>query len=176
MTAFVTSDLHLGHSTMLCFSNPDGTSVRPFPSIEEMHETMIERFNSVVHKKDRLYILGDVAIPRSGLNLLDRFNGSKVLIRGNHDIYKLQDYAKHFVDIRGAFHLDGLIFTHIPVHPDSLSGRYVGNAHGHLHCDEVKQSDGTPDLRYFNCCVERHNFSPVPLECIKDFFKARERP
>ncbi len=160
---------------MLSFVNPDGTHMRPFSSIEEMHETMIERFNKVVGPKDRLYILGDVAIPRSGLSLLDRFNGSKVLIKGNHDIYKLQDYANHFVDIRGAFYRDGVIFTHIPVHPDSLSGRYVGNAHGHLHCFEVKDSSGQPDQKYFNCCVEQHDFSPVPLECIKDFFKDRER-
>jgi calcineurin-like phosphoesterase family protein len=176
MSAFVTSDLHLGHAKMLSFVNSDGTRMRPFSSIEEMHETMIERFNSVVRKKDRLYILGDVAIPRSGLNLLDRFNGSKVLVRGNHDIYKLQDYAKHFVDIRGAFYRDGVIFTHIPVHPGNFSGRYIGNAHGHLHCHEVKQNDGAPDDRYFNCCVEKHSFNPVPLECIKDFFNARERP
>ena len=70
MSAFVTSDLHLGHSKMLSFVNPDGSPMRPFSSIEEMHETLIERFNKVVHAKDRLYILGDVAIPRSALKLL----------------------------------------------------------------------------------------------------------
>jgi calcineurin-like phosphoesterase family protein len=171
LTAFVTSDLHLGHFKMLSFVNPDGTHMRPFSSIEEMHETMIERFNKMVGPKDRLYILGDVAITRSALGLLDRFNGSKVLIKGNHDIYKLRDYANHFVDVRGAFHRDGVIFTHIPVHPDSLSGRYVGNAHGHLHCFDVKDSSGQPDQKYLNCCVEQHDFAPVPLECIKRLFR-----
>jgi calcineurin-like phosphoesterase family protein len=175
MSAFVTSDLHLGHVKMLSFINPDGTPVRPFSSIEEMHETFIERFNQVVKPKDRLYILGDVVIPRAALQLLDRFNGNKVLILGNHDIYRAKDYLRYFEDVRGAFYRDGLIFTHIPVHPANLSGRYVGNVHGHLHWHEVRHEDGSLDTRYFNTCVERNDFSPVPLELIKDFFQARGR-
>jgi calcineurin-like phosphoesterase family protein len=155
---------------MLSFVQPDGSPLRPFSSIEEMHETLIERFNAVVRKKDRLYILGDVAIPRQALSLLDRFNGSKVLIRGNHDIYKLQDYANHFVDIRGAFYRDGLIFTHIPVHPCNLAGRYVGNIHGHLHCHAVITEDGQSDKRYFNACLERNDFAPVQLEAVREYF------
>jgi calcineurin-like phosphoesterase family protein len=155
---------------MLSFVNPDGSPVRPFSSIEEMHETLIEQFNKIVHQKDRLYILGDVVIPRSALQLLDRFNGKKVLILGNHDIYKAKDYLRYFDDVRGAFYRDGLIFTHIPVHPANLTGRYVGNVHGHLHWHEVRDDNGEVDKRYFNSCLERNDFSPVPLEQIKQFF------
>ena len=174
LSAFVTADWHLGHAKMLSFVQPDGLLLRPFSSIEEMHETLIERFNKVVRKKDRLYILGDVAIPRQALSLLDRFNGSKVLVRGNHDKWKLKDYLPYFDDIRGAFFRDGLIFTHIPVHPANLQGGYKGNVHGHLHCHLVMDNRQV-DERYFNCCVERNDFAPVPLELIKDFFKSRER-
>jgi calcineurin-like phosphoesterase family protein len=173
MSAFVTSDWHLGHAKMLSFVNPDGSRLRPFSSIEEMHETLIERFNKVVNSKDRLYILGDVAIPRSALSLLNRFNGSKVLVRGNHDIYKLRDYLPHFDDIRGAFFRDGLIFTHIPVHPCNLDNRYVGNIHGHLHGHLVRTEEGQVDKRYFNTCLERNDFAPVPLELIKEYFKQK---
>ena len=176
MSAFVTSDLHLGHIKMLSFLRPDGELLRPFSSIEEMHETLIERWNKIVHAKDRIYVLGDVAIPRSGLKVLDRLNGKKILIRGNHDIFKLQDYLPYFEDIRGAFYRNGLIFTHIPVHPDGLDGqRYVGNVHGHLHCHRVLDNNGEIDRRYFNACVEVNNFSPVALEDIKAYFKANER-
>ena len=174
LSAFVTADWHLGHAKMLSFVQPDGLLLRPFSSIEEMHETLIERFNKVVRKKDRLYILGDVAIPRQALSLLDRFNGSKVLVRGNHDKWKLKDYLPYFDDIRGAFFRDGLIFTHIPVHPANLQGGYKGNVHGHLHCHLVMDNRQV-DERYFNACVERNDFAPVPLELIKDFFKSRER-
>jgi calcineurin-like phosphoesterase family protein len=111
-----------------------------------------------------------VAIPRSGLHVLDRLNGSKVLIRGNHDIFKLQDYTKYFDDIRGAFFRDGLIYTHIPVHPANLTGRYIGNVHGHLHCHLIKNEDESLDKRYFNACVEVNNFTPVALDCVQNYF------
>jgi len=170
MSAFVTSDWHLGHSKMLDFLQPDGTALRPFSSIEEMHETLIERHNKLVHVKDRVYILGDVVIPRSALKLIDRFNGKKVLIAGNHDIYRIKDYLPYFEDVRGAFYRDTLIFTHIPVHPANLQGRYVGNVHGHLHCHQIFTDDGQVDRRFFNACLERNGFAPVPLDCIKQYF------
>ena len=179
MSAFITSDLHLGHAKMLDFVRPDGEPLRPFSSIEEMHETLIERWNKKIHEKDRIYILGDVAIPRSGLQLLNRFNGKKILIKGNHDIYKIQDYLPYFEDIRGAFFRGGdstmpggLIFTHIPVHPSNLQGHYLGNVHGHLHCHLVLTDNGEVDRRYFNACLERNDFEPVALEDIKAYFKA----
>jgi calcineurin-like phosphoesterase family protein len=170
MSAFVISDTHFGHAKMLEFMRPDGERLRPFASLEEMHQTLVERWNNVVHAKDRIYVLGDVAIPRSGLHVLDRLNGSKVLVRGNHDIFKFQDYAKYFHDIRGAFFRDGLIYTHIPVHPANLTGRYIGNVHGHLHCHLIRHDDGSVDKRYFNACVEVNNFMPVALDCIQNYF------
>jgi calcineurin-like phosphoesterase family protein len=170
MSAFVTSDLHLGHKKILNFIAPDGSPIRPFSSIEEMHQTLITNFNKKVNKKDRLYILGDVAIPRHALALLDEFNGRKVLIRGNHDIYKLKDYLPYFEDIHGARYRDGLIFTHIPVHPSCISGGYKGNVHGHLHCHLIHTPDGKEDKRYFNACLERNDFTPVHLDEIRDYF------
>jgi len=179
MSAFVIGDTHWGHSKSLSFLTPDGSSLRPFSSCEEMDETMVERWNAVVHQKDTVYHLGDVAIPRSGLKNLAKCNGRKILIRGNHDTFKLKDYAEYFEDIRGAFFYPGdstmrggLIFTHVPVHPSCLSGHYWGNVHGHLHCHQIID-DGKVDRRYYNCCVERHNFYPVALDTIKDYFRQK---
>jgi calcineurin-like phosphoesterase family protein len=122
-----------------------------------------------------------VAIPRRGLKNLTKCNGRKILIRGNHDTFKLKDYAEYFEDIRGAhFHqagskmLGGLIFTHIPVHPENLQGHYRGNVHGHLHCHQVIK-DGQIDTRYFNACVEKNNFTPVALDEVIDYFKINGR-
>jgi calcineurin-like phosphoesterase family protein len=181
MSAFVIGDTHWGHSKSLSFLTPDGSHLRPFSSCEEMDETMVERWNAVVHQKDTVYHLGDVAIPRSGLKNLAKCNGRKILIRGNHDTFKLKDYAEYFEDIRGAHFyqagskmLGGLIFTHIPVHPENLQGHYRGNVHGHLHCHQVIK-DGQIDTRYFNACVERNNFTPVALDEVIDYFKINGR-
>jgi calcineurin-like phosphoesterase family protein len=174
MSAFVTADLHLGHVKSLSFLMPSGERLRPFASIDEMHNELITRWNKVVNAKDRVYILGDVAITRQSLKLLPEFNGNKVLIKGNHDIFKLKDYLPYFEDIRGAFVRENLVFTHIPIHRDSFEGRYIGNIHGHLHCHTVTDDQGQPDKRYYNACVERHNFAPVALEDIKAFFKGHD--
>jgi calcineurin-like phosphoesterase family protein len=181
MSAFVTADTHFGHAKSLSFIRPDGEALRPFSSCEEMDETMVERWNAKVGKRDTIYHLGDVVIPRASLKILDRLNGRKILIRGNHDLGRLSDFSKYFEDVRGAFFHNGdstmrggLIFTHIPVHPACLSGHYLGNVHGHLHCHQII-TDGQVDRRYFNACVERNNFAPVAFEDIKAFFKGDDR-
>jgi calcineurin-like phosphoesterase family protein len=181
MSAFVTADLHLDHAKILSFDAPDGSPMRPHSCLEEMQQDLEERWNAKVHKRDTVYVLGDVAFSNTGVRLMERFNGRKVLIAGNHDRLPAKLYLQYFDDIRGAYfhHGDstmrgGIIFTHIPVHPAGLTGHYLGNAHGHLHCHQVVDN-GQVDKRYFNCCVERNDFTPVPLELIKDFFKSRER-
>lgn len=181
MSAFVTSDTHFGHAKMIDFLRPNGELLRPFASCEEMDETIIERWNKKVGKRDTVYHLGDVVIPRASLKLFSRLNGRKILIRGNHDQGALKDYLPYFEDVRGAFFHPcdstfpgGLIFTHIPVHPSCLSGHYTGNVHGHLHCHQILTDDGKVDKRYFNACLERNDFAPVEFEDIKEFFR-RER-
>ena len=177
MSAFVTADTHFGHSKSLTFIRPDGENLRPFDSVEEMDEHMINNWNRVVNKGDTVYHLGDVVIPRPSLSILERLNGRKILVRGNHDQGPLKDFSRHFEDVRGAFFHPGdstmpggLIFTHIPVHPSCLSGHYIGNVHGHLHCHQVFDN-GDVDKRYFNACVERNDFTPVPFENIKAHFR-----
>lgn len=78
---FFTSDLHLGHENCIRLCN------RPFSSIEEMDETLIENWNHKVTGKDTVYILGDL-IYRSQKppeEYLRRRRGKKHLILGNHD-------------------------------------------------------------------------------------------
>jgi calcineurin-like phosphoesterase family protein len=181
VSAFITADTHFGHAKSLSFLQPDGSPLRLFSSVEEMDETMVDHWNATVGKKDTIYHLGDVVMPRPSLKILSRLNGRKILIRGNHDLGPLKDYTPYFEDIRGAFFHNGdstmkggLIFTHIPVHPSCLTGHYLGNVHGHLHCHQILL-DGQPDKRFFNACVERNNFTPIDFEKIKTFFKDHER-
>jgi len=167
---FLTADTHFGHVGVCKFLRDDGTPLRPWDDPQEMNEALIERWNAVVGPGDKVYHLGDVAIPRHGLKCLEKLNGTKVLIRGNHDIFKLSDYTEYFKDIRGCHHLDGLILTHIPVHPDNLI-RYRGNIHGHLHYRQILLPDGTPDLRYKCVCVEHTNYAPIDFEILRQHYK-----
>lgn len=162
-SVFLVSDTHFGHEkTCTVFKRPDGSSLRPFSSAEEMDEEMVRRWNERVKPNDKVYHLGDVVISRKHLNTLRRLNGDKVLIRGNHDIFKLTDYTEHFRDIRGYHVMNGMILSHIPVHSESLA-RFGTNIHGHLHAERVMK-DGKIDPRYHCVCVEHTDFAPILFE------------
>lgn len=169
---FLISDQHFGHKNILNFKRRDGiTPLRVFSSVEEMDETMVERHNSVVRPQDKCYMLGDLVIHNRMLPIMERLNGEKILIKGNHDQEKLSGYAKYFKDVRGSHQLAGYLLTHIPIHPNSLS-RWKGNLHGHLHADVVGDYiDGIwePDHRYTCMSVEHTNYYPIALEEIEIF-------
>ena len=166
---FFASDHHFHHQNILTFKNQDGTRLREFESAEHMNEHMVTSHNNVVKPQDKVYFLGDVTMTRNatGLEILGRLNGEKVLVKGNHDLCTAQQYLKYFKDIRGSHQFDGIILTHIPIHPESLA-RWGLNVHGHLHSNVVRmQLAQIPDRRYFNVSVERINYTPISLEQIK---------
>lgn len=156
MATFYCSDHHFGHSKMLTFKNYDGTPARVFNSVDEMNDEMIYNHNSVVKKSDEVYFLGDVAIELESLSLLSRMNGRKKLVRGNHDIFHINHYLKYFDDILGSVtFVDQFILSHIPLHPNCISARYLTNVHGHLHNNIIK------DKNYFNVSMEKINYTPI---------------
>lgn len=168
-SVFLTSDTHFGHLGVCKFMRDDGvTKLRPWDSPEEMDEEMVKRWNDTVRPTDKVYHLGDVVINRKALKILHRLNGDKVLIKGNHDIFRLDEYTPFFRDIRGSHVMNGLIMTHIPVHPDNLY-RFGCNIHGHLHSNRVmmtkhKGAAAEIDPRYYSVCVEQTDFRPVLFE------------
>lgn len=166
---FLCSDHHLGHHGMLKFLRSDGiTPLRSFNDVDHMNEHIIAQHNKVVSPSDKVYFVGDIAMSGKYLPLLRRMNGEKVLIKGNHDQEKLSVYHKYFKDVRGSHQLDGMLLTHIPIHPNSLS-RWRINIHGHLHSNVVTIGDTqVPDDRYFSVCMERlDDYTPISLEDIK---------
>ena len=176
-SVFLYSDPHFGHQGVCKFMRNDGvTKLRPWDTAEEMDEELIRRFNERVKPNDKCYFLGDVAINRKGLQVLDRLNCKNlVLIKGNHDIFKLEDYTRYFRDIRAYNVLSSCILSHIPIHDASL-GRFYKNVHGHLHANQVMKACGVDrktgkiqygdeiDPRYMNVSVEQTDFAPILLE------------
>lgn len=159
---FFSSDWHLSHAAAIfTFKRFDGSPLRNFSSVEEMDEHMIEKHNSIVKSSDHFYFLGDVTMKRQYLPLVSRFNGHKRLVRGNHDIFKTAEYLKYFDEIYGTRYLDGIIFSHYPIHHDSL-GKNKFNAHGHFHANP------SPVGPYINLSVEMlDDYTPISLEDLK---------
>ena len=176
---FVISDTHFGHTNSWeKFKLPDGSPLRPFTSTEEMDETMIERWNAKVKPGDTVYHLGDVVINKKYLHLVNRLNGRKILIRGNHDIFKDEEYREvGFEQLHGVrVFVDKFILSHIPLHPDCVTERFKINVHGHLHANEIKMPWGVnadrneiiyadfPDPRYLCVSVEHTNYEPLHFD------------
>ena len=172
--SFFISDTHFGpENAWKVFKGPDGVSpLRPFSSTEEMDETMVANWNRVVRPQDYVYHLGDVAIKKQYLSIVGRLNGHKRLIMGNHDNFDLKEYMKHFEKVKAYQILDRFIFSHVPIHPGSLS-RWSGNVHGHTHANVVNIDDAVPDPRYLCVSVEHTDYTPVNLEWVIKKFKER---
>jgi len=167
---FLVSDTHFGHAGVCKFLRPDGTKLRPWDNPEEMDEEMVKRWNETVRPNDKVYHLGDVVINRKALKTLARLNGEKVLIKGNHDIFKLSDYIPYFKDIRGYHVMNGMILSHIPVHESNLY-RFGTNIHGHLHSNRIMMKVQLPykekeiiNPNYWCACVEHTDYRPILFE------------
>lgn len=78
---YFTSDWHVGHQNVLKFDN------RPFKDLDEMHATLIKNFNYLVPIHGITYFLGDMGLCSHGLlaSVMQQLNGTKILVRGNHD-------------------------------------------------------------------------------------------
>ena len=175
-SVFLVSDTHFGHAGVCRFMRNDGvTKLRPWDNPEEMDEAMVKLWNERVRPKDKVYHLGDVVINRKVLSIMSRLNGDKVLIRGNHDIFKMEDYTKYFRDIRSYHVMNGMILSHVPIHADSIA-RFGVNIHGHTHSNRVMRPRGVDvrtgqilysneiDVRYHCVCVEQTDFAPILFE------------
>lgn len=159
---WVAADHHFGHANILKFTRGEGgPPLRDFKTIEDHDETIILRHNRIVHPQDRVYMLGDVLISRRNRDILRRLNGRLVLVKGNHDIFKLPDYLPYFDDIRSCVvQKDGegnkVILSHIPIHPECV-GRFGTNIHGHLHYNKID------DPRYICVSLEHTDYAPIQI-------------
>jgi calcineurin-like phosphoesterase family protein len=137
---FYIADTHFGHTNILKYDN------RPFMSVEEMDKAIISNWNKVVNSNDTVFILGDVSwySRASGKTsgILDKLNGYKVLIRGNHDnrlsaidvkcFVEIKDYME-FTDHSIGANNASIVLSHypIPFYKNMPHGDY--HFYGHIH-------------------------------------------
>jgi calcineurin-like phosphoesterase family protein len=160
------SDFHFSHTNMALH--------RGFTSVEEHDEFIIEKFNSVVNKRDVTYILGDITMESSKpYHLLARLNGVKHVVLGNHDRRQdVEELIKYVDSVNGVVSYKGIFLTHVPVHPMELEYRIKRNIHGHLHDKVITKSiyeygykaGFVPDDRYVCVSCEQVGYTPKTLK------------
>jgi len=157
MSTLFISDLHFNHTNMAI--------KRGFSSAEEMNHHIIERWNSVVNKRDLVYILGDITMEKKGgYELLDLLKGDKHVVLGNHDRRQdVPELLKHVISVAGMINYKkNVILTHCPIHPSELEFRFKYNIHGHVHENTLG------DPRYVNVSCEAVDYTPIDfLEILK---------
>ena len=175
MNTYLAGCLHFGHHNLYGFTDAADNPIRPYAdNPDDGDEYVIERWNEIVDPQDRVYVTGDAVIAKKALSKLDRLNGRLILVKGNHDKFKLKDYLPYFDDIRAETILDKFIVTHRPMHPDSFPPWCLANVHAHTHSERVKcrneNGDLVEDPRYFNTSLECIDFRPISLNQIKSRF------
>jgi calcineurin-like phosphoesterase family protein len=158
MAIFFTSDTHFGHGGAL------GLYRRPFASVVEMNDVLVEWWNETVGADDVLWHLGDFAIrqrPAVVADLLARLRGRKHLVTGNNDpsaTTELNAWESVQPYIEISIGSVSLVLCHYPFR--SWRGMSKGwvNLHGHSH-GRLK-----PQPRQFDVGVDVWSFRPVSLD------------
>lgn len=186
MNIWVTSDQHFQHKNILKYCSES----RPFSSVEEMNNILINNWNSVVQPDDIVYVLGDICMgaAEDSPKYIKRLNGKIILVIGNHDTDKKIEYYKqcsNVIDVipyeilfhKGTFY----VMNHFPVEDDyknqHLKERYHWQdcmdffqenkdnciwLYGHVH-DNAPQGIVNNQL---HVGVDTNNLTPVLLDDI----------
>lgn len=168
---YLTSDCHFNHTNILKYE-PES---RPFKTVNEMNEAIINNWNKVVTDEDTIYVLGDFFMGMLDKidTILPRLKGKIILIRGNHDtenrIKKFKEYGIEVKDIdyleyKGRF----FILLHFPIENQEFYKMIIENnsetvlLYGHIHGNAPKgYVNGS-----FHVGVDTNDLTPVSLEDI----------
>lgn len=156
MRTFVTSDQHFGHRNIITYCN------RPFASVEEMNETMLERWNKTVGPEDIIYFLGDLTLNSRGTEYwLDRLNGDIIFVRGNHD--RKRRWMHDSVTYQSG-DVTALLLHNPSRVPPTWTDWVV---HGHVHNNRPERY---PFINYhrksINVSVEMTGYKPLDLDML----------
>ena len=159
MKIFVTSDTHFNHKNIIEYED------RPFSSVEEMNDALITNWNEVVDEHDLVYHLGDFGMGKVyDLNAIyARLNGTKVLIRGNHDPSFLQCFAIGFPVVADTIafrykHWEVMLHHYNDFPGIDNSEEDVVLIHGHIHGKQKRVKS------LIHAGVDAWDYYPVALD------------
>ena len=147
---FFTSDTHFDHKNIIKYCN------RPFSSVQEMNQGLINNWNSVINPDDTIFHLGDVSFGGNTnlINYVSQLNGHIILIKGNHDRKLQQSICDKLFDYtcqQLTLNIDGItvFLNHFPFL--CFSGTYNTDKSiqlfGHIHSGPLSSG---PDIDRFN--------------------------
>ena len=138
MKTYVTADLHFGHTNIIKFCAHNRGH---FTDVDHMNEEMVRMWNEIVNPEDTVYILGDVAFmpAQKAAETVNRLNGRKILIEGNHDRKTLNDFTfrNAFAEVHKYLTIthngNDIVMFHFPIAEWDRMHRGALHFHGHTH-------------------------------------------
>ena len=166
---WLVSDFHFGHRNIIAYCN------RPFTTVDEMNETLLNNYKSVITEKSLVYFLGDMSFGRQERKeqtckwWCEQLPGTIVTyIKGSHDHGirpTMQVLPKNVQKIllEDDIEVDEIIFhlEHEPIYRDPQKEyAYDWLIHGHVHNNRPLFSVSNKSI---NVSVEAINYTPISL-------------
>jgi calcineurin-like phosphoesterase family protein len=173
MNLWFYADPHFGHWNVVKFCS------RPFSTVLEMNETLVENFNKVVGHTDTVVFAGDFAMNHAYIRkYLYRLNGKWIWVRGNHDLPKWDKIVKDpdFISKVESWH-DIYSFSpgwpitvcHYPMMSWPGSYRSSWQLFGHVHGRLARPTSFALDAG-----VDAWNYSPVHIDQIREVMRKKQ--
>lgn len=191
---FFTSDWHIGHANVIKFDK------RPFRNVDHMHEVLIKRYNGQITEDGICYHLGDVGMASVSTvkSVIDRLNGTKILVLGNHDgnLNRMYNCGFDAVMYSSELYIAGerVTLTHCPLrgvfredatqmhgyvegdnwHKESKHIRFSTDdtgqfhLHGHTHCGPANDKPVKTD-RQWDVGAPGNNYTPVSFSAVESW-------
>jgi calcineurin-like phosphoesterase family protein len=183
---FFTSDTHFGHKNIIAYCD------RPFDTVEEMDEVMINRWNDTVPEDGLVFHLGDVAMKQDlAMKALAKLNGTVVLIKGNHDrtrlVYDVNEHAFRLLNWKEGYRMleiidlkvedpdigdpgSRLALFHYPM--GAWNYKFHGSVQlfGHVHSVPGRACYHIPTPKQYDIGVDNNDFYPVSYTDVMKIF------
>lgn len=153
---WVISDTHFTHQMLV------DEGVRP----ADYNEQIIKNWNELITKDDFVVHLGDVIFGQNKERLADimnQLNGTKILVKGNHDLKPDQWYLTHGFDhVYDEVYYHDVLLSHVP---QALPENIRLNIHGHLHNNEHRYEEvaGVLSEKHKLIALEVTGYKPLKL-------------
>lgn len=159
-----TGDEHYAHRKIIKYSN------RPFETIKENNETIIENSNEVVGLRDTIIHAGDFTLLKDKeyiyKNFINRLNGTHIFLKGSHDYWlKSSPHALQIWErkMNGCY----IVVCHYAMRTWARSHYNSFQLYGHSH-GKLK-----PIGKQWDIGVDNNNFYPVSFKDIVLIMKNR---
>lgn len=179
---FYISDLHFSHKNIIGYDN------RPYFTVGEMNQALIDNWNGAVKNGDTVFVLGDFhwGNKKEWIGVLEQLNGDKVLVYGNHDAVarKNEDVRKRFVECADYLEIDDdgshVILQHFPIvaYKNMFYGwkHLYGHVHSMMEWNVVRHAireiseyyEISPCAYNIGCMMEYMGYTPRTLKHIEE--------